>query len=471
MSRLPEGWTKTSLKELLTFKYGKGLPQETRQPGEVRVYGSNGVVGEHNKSVTNGVTIIVGRKGSVGEVHINPDGCWPIDTTYYIDEFPCEMPPDYWALFLKSLRLGEQDKSSAIPGISRDDIYRIEVPVPPITEQRRIAAKLKPLLDGIDAYQQRFAKIPMILKRFRQAVLAAACAGRLTAKWQEEHADVEPASMLIKEKRFKLAIPNGELPLLPDTWEWVSLGNYAQCSRGRFSVRPRNDPAYFDGQYPFIQIGDLSDEGGWITSHRQTLNDKGLAVSKNFPKGTVVIAIVGATIGNTGILAYDMCFTDSMVGIETGDEISNRYVELFLRHRKEEIRQSSYAGGGQPNIKLEVLNPYPMALPPLEEQYEIVRHVETLFKLADQIEARYQRAKPMVDKLPQSILAKAFRGELVPTEAELARREGRDYEPASVLLERIRSERAELAQGRKEKAGSKMKPIKGKVSGVAISKS
>src|SRR5262245_54459421 len=109
MSQLPEGWIETSLKELLAFKYGKGLPQETRQPGGVLVYGSNGVVGEHNESITNGVTIIVGRKGSVGEVHISPDGCWPIDTTYYIDEFPCEIPPDYWALFLKSLRLGKQD--------------------------------------------------------------------------------------------------------------------------------------------------------------------------------------------------------------------------------------------------------------------------------------------------------------------------------------------------------------------------
>ena len=80
-------------------------------------------------------------------------------------------------------------------------------------------------------------------------------------------------------------------------------------------------------------------------------------------------------------------------------------------------------------------------VPPLEEQHEIVRRVEVLFQLADAIEKRVAAATKRTDKLTQSILAKAFRGELVPTEAELARREGRSYEPASVLLERIQAER------------------------------
>jgi type I restriction enzyme S subunit len=308
------------------------------------------------------------------------------------------------------------------------------VPIAPLNEQKLIADKLGVLLTQVDACRERLDRIPLILKRFRQAVLAAATSGQFTEDWREENFDIEPATNLVKEKRFTLAASDNNLPLLPNNWEWVALGNYAQCSRGRFSVRPRNDPAYFNGEHPFIQIGNLPSEGGWITGHKQTLNEKGLAVSKKFPKGTVVIAIVGATIGNTGILAYDMCFTDSMVGIDSGDEISNRYIELFLRHRKEEIRQTSYAGGGQPNIKLEVLNPYPLALPPLAEQHEIVCRVEVLFAYADSLEARYQAARNQVEHLTPALLAKAFRGELVPQDP--------NDEPASVLLERIRAERA-----------------------------
>src|SRR5260221_8411502 len=104
IDELPQGWTSIALGDLFDFKYGKGLPQEKRKgSGSVSVYGSNGVVGVHNASVTNGPTIVIGRKGSVGEVHLSPKGCWPIDTTYFIDDFPGNLPPTYWALYLKSL--------------------------------------------------------------------------------------------------------------------------------------------------------------------------------------------------------------------------------------------------------------------------------------------------------------------------------------------------------------------------------
>jgi type I restriction enzyme S subunit len=183
---LPQGWAPAALGDLFDFKYGKGLPRERRNDkGSVSVYGSNGVVGVHNVALTGGPTIIVGRKGSVGEVHVSPEACWPIDTTYFIDEFPANLPPPYWALYLKSLRLGHQEKSSAIPGISREDIYAVDISVPPLAEQRRIVAKLEKLLGKVDASQQRLAKIPILLKRFRQSVLAAACSGRLTADWRE----------------------------------------------------------------------------------------------------------------------------------------------------------------------------------------------------------------------------------------------------------------------------------------------
>ena len=168
------------------------------------------------------------------------------------------------------------------------------------------------------------------------------------------------------------------------------------------------------------------------------------------------MAIVGATIANTGILAYDMCFTDSMVGMNKGDLDLNLFLDYYLRIEKENFRQLSYAGGGQPNIKLELLNDYPFPLPPKEEQKEIVRKVEQLFAFADKIEARYTKAKTILDKLPQSILAKAFRGELVP--------QNPNDEPASVLLERIKKEKEKLAGEKKVKKikeySIKEKPLK-----------
>jgi type I restriction enzyme S subunit len=348
---------------------------------------------------------------------------------------------------------------SAQSGFNKQDLADIELPIAPFNEQRRIASKLDSLLGRVDVCRNRLDRVLLILKRFRKAVLAAATLGQLTEDWREENFDVESGANLVKEKRFSLATSEDDLPLLPNNWEWVALGNYAQCSRGRFSARPRNDPAYFNGKHPFIQIGDLPSEGGWITTHKQTLNEKGLAVSKKFSKGTVAIAIVGSTIGNTGILAYDMCFTDSMIAIETGDEVSNRYVELFLRHRKEDIRQTSYAGGGQPNIKLEVLNPYPLALPPLDEQYEIVRRVEALFAYADRLEARHRDAYAQIEQLIPILLDKAFRGELVPQDP--------NDEPASVLLARIHAEWA-AKPDKPKRVGTRSKSTMNKMSNQSV---
>ena len=455
MSELPNGWTHTKLGTICS-KPQYGWTSRASREGRIKYLRTTDISsGEINwdnvpfceiepddieKFRIHEDDVFVSRAGSVGvSFRIKEVPYEAVFASYLIRFTSLEaVLPQYIECFLKSQdywrSISELSAGIAVPNINASKLAELEIPLPPLNEQRRIVAKLRKLLSLVSAAQARLATIPDVLKRFRQSVLSAGCAGHLTANWREQNLAVLPAATLIKDNGFKLVVSGNDLQTLPTNWEWAPLGNYCKCSRGRFSVRPRNDPSYFGGEYPFIQIGDLPPNGGRITSHRQTLNEKGLAVSKKFPKGTVVIAIVGATIGNTGILSYDMCFTDSMVGIESGSIVGNAYVELFLRSRKDDIRQSSYAGGGQPNIKLETLNPYPLALPPFAEQQEIVRRVEALFQTADALEARYLTAKGHIDKLMQSILAKAFRGELVPQDP--------NDEPASILLKRIRAARA-----------------------------
>jgi type I restriction enzyme, S subunit len=122
----------------------------------------------------------------------------------------------------------------------------------------------------------------------------------------------KPADYIQEFTEFVKANTNKIAALKLKKWFWCALGNYAYLSRGRFSIRPRNDPRYYNGSYPFIQIGDLPKDGGFLTNHSKTLNEKGLRVSKQFNKNTIAIAIVGATIGNTGILSYKTCFPDSL---------------------------------------------------------------------------------------------------------------------------------------------------------------
>lgn len=424
MSELPKGWASSPIKDLFDFKYGKGLPQDQRNvSGNTCVYGSNGVVGHHDASVTKGPTIIVGRKGSVGEVHLSLQPCWPIDTTYFIDEFFGEIPPGYWAYFLKSLRLGQQEKSSAIPGISRDDIYKNVLLVPPVAEQRRIVAKLEALLGKVDDCRKRLNKIPVLLKRFRQSVLAAACSGRLTSDWRDS--DRKPTTPV------SIGIPDENLP---EIWRSCCINDIGKVSNGSTPSRKRSE--YWNGNIHWVSSGEV--KNNIICETRESISNEGYDNSsvKLLPPGTVLLAMIGEgkTRGQTAILRIEATINQNVAAIVLDAElISSEYLWYWFRGQYEITRQSG-SGSGPQALNCQRVRELPLNLPPLPEQHEIVRRVEALFAVVNQIEARYAIAKGFVDRLTQSILAKAFRGELVPQDP--------NDEPASVQLERIRVQRA-----------------------------
>ena len=139
---LPNGWKWVSLGDICQFKYGSSLTRRNRIPGTVPVYGSNGIVGEHNRSLIDPPALIVGRKGSAGQVHLAQEPCWPIDTTYYISSDDTKEDMGWLFYALKSMDLTKIEKSSAIPGLNRNDAYAMKIALPPLGEQRRIATIL-----------------------------------------------------------------------------------------------------------------------------------------------------------------------------------------------------------------------------------------------------------------------------------------------------------------------------------------
>jgi type I restriction enzyme S subunit len=413
-AELPYGWATIALGDLFAFKYGKALPQEKRNSkGAVNVYGSNGVVGSHDHAVTRGPTIIVGRKGSVGEVHLSPHACWPIDTTYYVDEFPGDVPPNYWALFLKSLRLGQQEKSSAIPGISRDDVYAVEVPFAPLNEQKRIIVKLEKLLAKVDTCQQRLAKIPVLLKRFRQSVLAAACSGRLTADWREEHGhdDEWPTRRL-----FELGSVTGGV-----TKNAKNKGMGTQVPYLRVANVYENRLELSE----VLEIGVTEQE----LKRTRLVKDDLLFVEGN---GSVdQIGRVALWDGSIPLCVHQ----NHLIKFRAGKDVVPAYVlfQMMSAGGRTQLVEKSSSSAGLNTLSISKISDVTLPIPPRAEQLEIVRRVEEFFALVDQIEGRYSRAKTYVAKLTPLLLAKAFRGELVPQDPS--------EEPAESQLQKIRSDK------------------------------
>lgn len=177
-------WLKTKLGAVLSLEYGKSLSESNRDGGEYLVYGSNGVVGSHSEFLVEGPGIVVGRKGSHGEVVWSDKNFFPIDTTYYV--YPTDAIDIRLAYYLlKSVDLKSLNRSTAIPGLNRNDAYDLDILLPPLPEQKRIVAKLDSLFGHLDQLKARLENIPIILKQFRLAVLTQAVTGRLTEEWRK----------------------------------------------------------------------------------------------------------------------------------------------------------------------------------------------------------------------------------------------------------------------------------------------
>ncbi len=347
-----------------------------------------------------------------------------------------------------------------LPRVSWDELGEIEIPVPPLAEQMRIVTKLEDLLLRVNAAHERLRRVPAILKRFRQAVLAAACSGRLTEDWRQDHPEIFSAGSALEVLREKLGtvrtrrgVPTAvDVPDAldnldrPGSWALRSIGSMLHDG-GLLDVKdgnhgsnhPRKGEFVSDGM-PFITAAQVSgfrvDYEGAPRVHGEAL--KRLRVGFALP-GDALLTHKGS-VGRSALNTQECVLTPQTTYYRCRPEVlESRFLvfyfasNLFYRQLVSVMSQTT-----RDFVPISEQYQLFLVIPPVEEQREIVRRIDALFGLANAIERRISAATVRAERLTQSILAKAFSGELVPTEAELARRDGRDYEPASALLERVR---------------------------------
>lgn len=302
------------------------------------------------------------------------------------------------------------------------------IPLAPLDEQRRIVAKLDELLARVEACQNRLAKTPVILKRFRQSVLAAACSGRLTSDWRDDRV----ASREATDRRDDLTADVQQLIDVPEQWQWLPLDALCDDTRGICYGVIKLGEEDSNG-VPCLRTSDVK----WLHINSNRVKRIASELSEQYRRsilrGGEILVNVRGTLGGVAVVP------EEMKGWNVSREVSvvpvvgalPQFVALYIASKTSQHWLAGVEKGvAYTGINLEDLRDLPVPVPPSPEQKEIVRRVDALFKFADQIEARYKKAQAQVGKLTQSILAKAFRGELVPTEAELARCERHDYPAA-----------------------------------------
>lgn len=185
-----------------------------------------------------------------------------------------------------------------------------------------------------------------------------------------------------------------DIGAIPFDWQVKELHEICNISRGRFSPRPRNNPIYYGGAIPFVQTGDVTKCNGLITKYTQTLNELGLNVSILFKKGTILMTIA-ANIGYTGILQLDMACPDSLVAINGISGVSNEFLNFWFIYRRLKIEDLS-TSGAQKNLNIELLSPFQVPVPKIEEQCAIVTALsdtDALISSLDKLIAKKRKIK------------------------------------------------------------------------------
>ncbi len=347
--------------------------------------------------------------------------------------------------------------------ISRKKLERLVIPLPPLNEQKRIVAKLDTIMPRVEAVKERLERIPNLIKRFRQSVLTAAVTGKLTEKWREQHPDVESAEVLLdklqeeREKKYKEECEkakkekkkkpkayfnyiNRKINIeIPDCWETIPTSKlfYFVTSGSRGWAKYYNKTGAIFIRITNLNYNTLNIDLSSNNIKRVRIPQKIEGKRTKLERGDFLFSITG-DVGMVAIAPNNIeeSYVNQHIALARPiNGFSKKFIGYFFLSRSGGLGQlkTLQKGVTKAGLGLDDIVNVLVPLPPLEEQKEIVRQVDKLFAFANKLEAHYQKAKEKILKLPQSILAKAFRGELVPQDPK--------EEPAHILLEKIKAQK------------------------------
>lgn len=355
------------LGEVCEFVYGDSLKEERRHPGKVPVFGSNGIVGWHDQAITSGPTIVIGRKGSIGEINWSNEPCFPIDTTYFVEETkqPCDLR---WLYFmLLKLDLTRLNKSAAIPGLNREDAYEQRVPWPDLSEQKRIAR----LLDQADRLRHIRRHASQISDTFVQSLFLEMFGHPDLALQRFEVRELQDVVRFID---YRGIAPNKVASGIP-------LVTARNVKRGYFEFEPRE----------FIPAEEYEE---WMTRGKPE-------------PGDVLFTTEGHTLGSAAKLpAFPrVALAQRLITMSGGNDLTSDYLLQFILTRCfQDAVATRSTGSAARGISSKKLGEIRIPVPPLPLQQRfagiVARH--------DRLRAQQHEAERQVDHLFQSLLSHAF---------------------------------------------------------------
>ncbi|EEZ9065482.1 restriction endonuclease subunit S [Escherichia coli] len=428
--KLPVDWKTVELGELIKLSTGKLDANAADNDGQYPFFTCAESVSQINSWAFDTSAVLLAGNGSFSiKKYTGKFNAY--QRTYVIEPILIKTEFLYWLLRGNIKKITENGRGSTIPYIRKGDITDISVALPSPSEQTLIAEKLDTLLAQVESTKARLEQIPQILKRFRQAVLTFAMNGELTKEWRSQNNN---SAFFPAEKNSLKQFRNKELPSIPNNWSWMRFDQVADIASKLKS--PLDYPNTIH-----LAPNHIESWTGKASGYQTILEDGVTSAKHEFYTGQIIYSKIRPYLCKVTIATFDgMCSAD-MYPINS--KIDTHFLfRWMLTNTFTDWASNAESRTVLPKINQKDLSEIPVPTPPLPEQHEIVRRVEQLFAYADTIEKQVNNALARVNNLTQSILAKAFRGELTAQ----WRAENPDLisgeNSAAALLEKIKAERA-----------------------------
>lgn len=299
----------------------------------------------------------------------------------------------YWMAAIKeSGYIDVLCNKSTIAHFTAEKVEAVPIPLPPLPEQQAIATFLDCETAKIDGLIEEQRRLIALLAEKRQATISHAVTRGLNPS-----ARLKPSGV-------------DWLGDIPERWEVVRLRHLCQILRGKFTHRPRNDPAFYDGDYPFIQTGDITGASRYIRDYKQTLNERGASVSKQFPAGTLVMAIA-ANLGDVAILTFDAFFPDSIVGLLPGEKMRIGYLYYLMIALKPALLNNATMST-QLNINADQISAILATRPPVDEQDAIAAYLDDTLSQFDALTETATSAISLLQERRAALISAAVTGKI-----------------------------------------------------------
>lgn len=417
MSALPNGWVNASLFNLVELHDSKRIPlnatERAQRRGQYPYYGANGQVDTIDDYLFDGDYILLAEDGGYFDepsrgVAYEASGKFWVNNHAHILSTKGDMPRRFITHALNALDWMPYVSGTTRLKLTQQGMQRVSIQLPPLPEQRRIVAKLDSLCARSKAARDELARIPLLIEHYKQAILERAFSGELTADWRKQQKRVEP--------------------------DVVELGSVA--ADFSYGSSAKSSP---EGEVPVLRMGNIQD-GRLDWSDLVFTSDKQEIKKYTLCKGDVLFNRTNspALVGKTALYSEERAaiYAGYLIRVRCNDQLNPRYLTYCLNspQGRDYCWQVKTDGVSQSNINAKKLAAFSFRLPETDEQAEIVRRIEAAMDWLNVVASERDKAAQLLDHLDQGLLAKAFRGELVPQEP--------DDEPAEMLLERIRAARA-----------------------------